>query len=65
MNQTQRKFSSALMAEVALEAIKGINTISEIVQQHELHPMRVTQWKKVFLTHSIDIFEVDQKHDIN
>ena len=32
MKQNRRKFSSAFKAEVALEAIKGIKTVSEIAQ---------------------------------
>lgn len=48
MKQTRRKFSSTFKAEVALEAIKGIKTISEIAQQYEIHPVQVTLWKKSF-----------------
>ncbi len=61
MKQNRRKFSSAFKAEVALEAIKGIKTVSEIAQYYELHPMQVTQWKKEFLAHSAEVFEGDQK----
>jgi len=61
MKQNRRKFSSAFKAEVALEAIKGIKTVSEIAQHYELHPVQVTQWKKEFLAHSAEVFEGDQK----
>jgi len=61
MKQHRRKFSSAFKAEVAIEAIKGIKTVSEIAQHYELHPVQVTQWKKDFLAHSADVFEGDQK----
>lgn len=63
MKQNRRKFSSAFKAQVALEAVKGLKTISEIAQQYELHPMQITQWKKEFLSHSADVFERDQKRD--
>ena len=63
MKQNRRKFSSAFKAQVALEAVKGLKTVSEIAQQYELHPMQVTQWKKEFLSHSADVFERDQKRD--
>ena len=36
MKQNRRKFSSAFKAEVALEAIKGIKTVSEIAQHYKL-----------------------------
>ena len=33
MKETRRKFSSAFKAEVALEAIKGVKTITELAQE--------------------------------
>ncbi len=63
MKQTRRKFSSTFKAEVALEAIKGIKTISEIAQQYEIHPVQVTLWKKEFLERSADVFEGDKKRN--
>ena len=38
MKRTKRVFSSAFKAEVALEAIKGVKTVSELAQAYELHP---------------------------
>jgi transposase len=38
MKRTKRVFSSAFKAEVALEAIKGVKTVSELAQEYELHP---------------------------
>jgi len=61
MKKIRRKFSSAFKSEVALEAIKGIKTISEISQHYELHPVQVTQWKKEFLAHSSEVFEGDER----
>jgi len=40
MKQNRRKFTAAFKAEVALEAIKGLKTISEIAHQYELHPVQ-------------------------
>ena len=33
-------------ARVALEALKGIKTISQIAQDEEIHPVQVSTWKK-------------------
>lgn len=63
MKKIRRKFSSAFKSEVALEAIKGIKTISEISQYYELHPVQVTQWKKEFLAHSSEVFEGDERRN--
>ncbi len=63
MKQNRRRFNAAFKAEVAIEAIKGLKTISEIAQQYELHPVQVTQWKKEFLARSVEVFESDSKHE--
>ena len=57
MKRTKRVFSSAFKAEVALEAIKGVKTVSELAQEFELHPAQITQWKKQFLEQSASVFE--------
>jgi transposase len=62
MKQRRRKLGPAFKAEVALEAIKGIKTISEIAQHYELHPVQVSQWKTEFLAHSAEVFEGEKKH---
>jgi transposase len=62
MKQPRRKFSAAFKAEVALEAIKGIKTISEVAQHYELHPVQVSQRKTDFLAHSSEVFEGEKKH---
>jgi transposase len=61
MKENRRKFSSSYKAEVALEAVKGMQTISEIAHHYELHPVQVSQWKKEFIEHSAEVFEGDRK----
>ena len=34
-------------ARVALEALKGIKTIQQIAKDYEVHPVQVSEWKKV------------------
>lgn len=36
-------FSSAIKAEVALEATQGVNTVSELAQEYKLHPVQITR----------------------
>ena len=43
---TRRRFSAAFKAKVALEAIRGERTISDLATQHQLHPNEITQWKR-------------------
>ena len=44
--RTRRKFTGEFKAKVALEAIKGQETINQIATRHEVHPHQVTQWKQ-------------------
>ena len=44
--KTRRRFSAEFKAKVALEAIRGERTISELATKHQLHPNQITQWKR-------------------
>lgn len=49
MARTRRRFDGKFKAKVAVEAIRGLKTISEIAQQFKVHPNQVTTWKKQLL----------------
>jgi len=58
MSGKKRKvFSGAQKAKIALEAVKGIQTINEIAQENEVHPTQVSQWKKELLANAGSLFE--------
>lgn len=57
MKRKRRKHSSEFKARVALEAIQGLKTISEIAAEYEIHPVMVGNWKKEMLQNLPDIFE--------
>jgi len=44
--KTRRRFSAEFKAKVALEAIRGERTISELATKHQLHPNQITHWKR-------------------
>jgi transposase len=44
--KTRRRFTADFKAKVALEAIRGERTISELGTKHQLHPNQITQWKR-------------------
>src|SRR3954454_14880520 len=46
MSKTRRNHGSAFKAKVALEALKGEQTVAEIAAKHGLHPTLVTEWKR-------------------
>ena len=41
----RRNHSATFKAKVALAAIKGEKTLSELAQQFDVHPNQITQWK--------------------
>ena len=56
MARTRRRFSAALKARVALEALKGQRTLAELAGEHQVHPSQITAWKKQLLSAAPDIF---------
>jgi transposase len=42
----QRRFSAEFKAKVALEAIKGHETVAELATRHGLHPTQIAAWKR-------------------
>ena len=41
----RRNHSPAFKAKVALAAIRGEKTVSELAQLYDVHPNQITQWK--------------------
>ena len=56
----RRNHSPAFKAKVALDALKGEQTIVELSERYEVHPNLITEWKKQFLEHASDIFSKDR-----
>jgi putative transposase len=46
MKDRRNKFTGEFKAKIALEAIKGHRTVSEIASECGVHPHQITQWKK-------------------
>lgn len=42
----RRRFTADFKARVALEAIRGEQTISELAARHGIHPNLITNWKR-------------------
>ena len=53
----KRKFSSAFKAKVALELIKGEQTISSICSKHSIHPTQARQWKDQLSANINSVFD--------
>ena len=59
MKRTKRSFTSAFKAEVAIEAIKERESLSELARRFKIHANMISKWKQEFLEKSSGVF--DQK----
>ena len=57
MSKTKRtRYSAEFKAKVALEAIKGEQTISELGSHYGLHPNMITNWKRQAIKNLAETF---------
>ena len=63
MKRPRRNHGSAFKAKVALEAIKGEQTVVELAERFQVHPNQITQWKKQLLDRADEVFGKDKKSD--
>ena len=60
--RTRRNHGAAFKAKVAVEAVKGEQTLSELAQRFQVHPNQITMWKKQLLDMASEVFDKDKKH---
>ena len=53
----RRNHDAAFKARVALEAVKGERTVSELAADYGVHPTMIHQWKRSLLEGAAGIFE--------
>ena len=56
MSQGRRKHSPAFKAKVALEALKGQETVSQLAARYEVHPGQIQAWKKALAEGASGVF---------
>jgi putative transposase len=57
MPRKRRLFEGPFKAKVALDAIRGLRTVSELAAVHKVHPTQITLWKKQLLEGAAGVFE--------
>ncbi len=53
----RRNHSPAFKAKVAIAAVKGDMTVTELAKRFDLHPNLITQWKTQLLEHAAIAFD--------
>jgi len=57
----RKSYNSRSKAKVALEAIKGEFSITELASKYEVHPNQISNWIKQFLQNMDTVFSSSRK----
>ena len=55
--RSRRNHTPAFKARVALAAVKGEMTLSDLAQQFDVHPNQIAQWKAQLLEGAAGVFD--------
>ena len=56
MSQKRKKHSDEFKARVAVEAVKGVRTLSELSSAFGIHPTVIAHWKRQLLDRAPTVF---------
>ena len=56
MTTTRKQYSPKFKARVAIEAIRGARTLSQLGSQFKVHPMQIAKWRKSALEMFPELF---------
>lgn len=59
----RKRHSKEFKARVALDAIKGQKTLSELASEYGIHPNQISQWKKKLVEQSTEVFASGRDRD--
>ena len=65
MMAKRRQHSPQFKAKVALEALKGIETVQQLAARFEIHPTQISTWKRQLLDGASELFIRGQKPQEN
>ena len=61
MKAKRRRHDPEFKARVALEALKGVQTIQQIAKDFDIHPVQVSEWKKTMTAGASGVFGPDRE----
>ena len=56
MKRPRRNHAAPFKAKVALAALRGDRTLTELAQQYDVHPNQIVQWKTQLQERATDLF---------
>ena len=56
MTTTRKTHSPKFKARVAIEALRGEKTLSQLGSQYKVHPMQIAKWRKAALEQLPELF---------
>lgn len=56
MTMTRKQHSAAFKARVAVAAIRGEKSLSQLGSEYKVHPIQIAKWKKSALEQMPDLF---------
>jgi transposase-like protein len=59
----RRNHTAVFKAKVALEAIKGEQTLVQLSERFQVHPNQITEWKKQLLDRAEEVFSKEKQKD--
>ena len=61
----RRNHTAEFKSKVALAAIRGEKTLSELAEQFDIHPNQITQWKSQLLEGAAGVFGPDRSETVS
>jgi transposase len=56
MTTTRKTYSPKFKARVAMEALRGEKTLSQLGSQYKVHPLQIAKWRKLALEQMPELF---------
>ena len=57
----RKSYTAQFKAKVALEAVKGERSLSELASKYEVHPNQIGQWRKALLSGVSEVFSEERR----
>jgi transposase-like protein len=54
---TRKRYSAEIKAQVAIDAIRGDRSVSDIADEHGVRPDQVIVWRKQLISNAVSLFQ--------